>query len=126
MHPLFGLIASQPHRLLEHADAYAALAKLELRSASGAWRARALLHAVGIGAVLLALLLGGVALLLMALMPVAQMHAPWLLWAVPAAPALVAAACLLWIGLRKDSPAFEHLQRQVRADLAMLREASPP
>ena len=126
MHPLFGLIASQPHRLLEHADAYANLARLELRIASGQWRARALLLAAGVSALLLALLLIGMALLLMALMPLAQMHAPWLLLAVPATPALIGVACLLCARLRKDSPAFEHLQRQLRADLTMLREATPP
>ncbi len=126
MHPLFGLIASQPHRLLEHADAYANLARLELRIASGQWRARALLLAAGVGALLLALLLIGMALLLLALMPLAQMHVPWLLLAVPATPALIGVACLLCASLRKDNPAFEHLQRQLQADLTMLREATPP
>lgn len=122
MHPLLHLIATQPRLLVDHADAYADLAAAELAEATAGWKRQARLQAgVAVGAGL-ALLLGGVALMLWAVTPPAAVHAPWALWLVPALPAVVALGC--WLAARASTgvASFQALRQQVRDDLRMLRE----
>jgi thiol:disulfide interchange protein len=126
MHPLIGLLASQPQRLVEHVEAYGALAALEVRSASALWRTRALLVIAATVGLAIALALAGVALMLAAALPSAPMQAPWVLVLVPAVPVVLALASLLLLALRGEARAFENLRRQFQADLTMLREANEP
>jgi uncharacterized membrane protein YqjE len=124
--PLWRLlrVCSLPRNLLAaHVRAYGQLAGLELDQAVALWRRRALLQATGLGAALAATGLAGVALMLWAVVPPAQVHAPWALWAVPLLPAVLALGCL-WAGrARAQAPAFAGVRRQLAADLALLRQA---
>lgn len=129
MRPLLTLwrllrLCALPRDLLgAHVRAYGQLAGLELGLEIAQWRRRALLQALGGGAALLAVGLGGVALMLWAVVPPAQMQAPWALWAVPLAPALLALVCLRAGRARVRAPAFAGVRRQLAADLALLRGA---
>ncbi len=127
LHPLFHLIATQPQLLAEHASAYAELAAVEIGSASAAWQRRALLKVLALCCGLIALVLAGVALMLWGTLPLAQMPAPWVLWATPGALALLALGCWL-AGLASPAPGgnFIGLRRQWQADLSLLRDASAP
>ena len=123
IHPLLRLIATQPQLLADHAESYAALVGEELGKAGSAWKRRALLSATALCLVGVAAVLGGVALMLWAVMPAANIHAPWALLAAPAVPALVALWCAL--ACQRDTGArFEELKHQIAADLVMLREVS--
>jgi hypothetical protein len=121
IHPLFITIARQPGLFLEHADAYADLAMAEVAS----WRSRLQQRTTLVVAALLLALLGlglaGVAGLLAAALPIHTMPLPWLLWALPLAPLLLA-ALLGWRVRRLDpGTGFSTLREQMAQDLATLK-----
>lgn len=125
MHPLFHLIATRPQMLAEHAEAYAELVSAELGTVSASWKRGAVLNVAALSCLVLAVSLAGVALMLWAVIPVAQMQAPWALLAVPLAPLIVALGCLLAARMPLERNPFEALRRQIKADMAMLREVDP-
>lgn len=124
MHPLLHLIATQPALLTDHAEAYADLLGEELSAASAQWKRRALLSAValccaGVGAVL-----AGVALMLWAVIPVDNMNAPWALIVAPLVPLVAALICATSARSAPPGGTFDNVRRQLREDVAMLREAT--
>jgi len=124
IHPLFRLLASQPHMLAEHLEAYSDLVAEEIKDWQAQWQRRALLHAVALGAALIALFFAGVAAMLWAVTPAAELHAPWVLLAVPGLTVLLALVCVLRArSLAADADAFSQIRQQLSADVAMLREA---
>ncbi|MEK8026701.1 phage holin family protein [Pseudaquabacterium rugosum] len=122
IHPLFRLLASEPGKLVEHAGAYAELARAETAgNVRGVGRRLACLAA----AVLLggtAVGLAGMAVLLAATIPLQQMPLPAALWLVPAVPALAAVLCA-WVA-RRPMPGrwLPTVRAQWQADLALLRQ----
>jgi hypothetical protein len=126
MHPLLTLATSRPQLLVDHAAAYAELASAELGWASARIKRQAVLAVAATLLLGLALVLAGVAGLLWASVPVASMPAPWALWALPLAPALLALVCTLISKSGEPAQAFEKLKLQARTDLALWREMSAP
>jgi hypothetical protein len=124
MHPLLHLIATQPNLLADHAEAYADLLGEEFSAASAQWKRRAMLSAVSLCCLGVGAVLAGVALMLWAVIPPVDLHAPWALVVAPLVPLAAAAVC--YVNARAVSPqgAFDNLRRQLREDVAMLREAS--
>ena len=125
-HPLLHLIAGRPQLLLEHLEAYGELISAEAAHASAGWKRSALLNAVALLLLLVGVLLGGVAVMLWGAIPRGQMQAPAVLLLVPIPPIVLAALCLV---VARQSPvggAFEQLRRQIKADMALLREADAP
>ena len=123
MHPLLNVIATRPQLLAEHAQAYAELVAAEFPRATAAWKRQALLNGLALLGLLAALLLGGVALMLWAALPLSSMPTPWLLIAVPLLPALAGMACLMAARSGIEANLLGDLRQQVSADLTMLREA---
>lgn len=123
MHPLLHLIVREPHLLADHAEAYAELFGEELTTASTQWKRRALLSAVGLCTLGVGAVLTGVALMLWAVMPADAMNAPWALVVVPLVPLAVAAGCLIAVRSEAQPAAFDTMRRQLREDMAILREA---
>jgi hypothetical protein len=119
LHPMLRLALARPDLLADHASAYAELAAVSAREAVADWQLRLIGWGLLVAGVLLCITFGGIALMLHGTVPAAPM--PWQLWAVPAAPALLA---LLggWLARRRT-----HLNRgtsitqQFEADLALLR-----
>ncbi len=124
LHPMFRLLATQPGLLADHAEAYAELFGTEFASACERWKRQALLRAVALCSLGVAAVLAGVALMLWAVTPAAQLHAAWLLVLVPLLPALLAWWCLQAAADSAADEAFGQLRRQLRADASMLREAA--
>lgn len=126
IHPLLRLVATQPQLLADHAEAYADLIGEELGAASALWKRSVALKALALCLVGVSAVLAGVALMLWAVIPPADIQAPWALVAAPALP--LAAALLCWLVSRNDAAnnAFEGIRQQLRADVAMLREVSTP
>jgi hypothetical protein len=124
IHPLLQLIATQPQLLADHAEAYAELMASEIGAVSAVWKRRAVLNAVALCCLVVAAILAGVALMLWAVIPAAQMQAPWALIAAPLPPAAAALWCLMAARVQGDGGAFENLRRQLAADMVMLREVA--
>ncbi len=124
IHPLFHLIATRPQLLVDHAEAYGELAGEELAKLTARWRRRIALTAVALCCVGVAATLGGVALMLWAVTPSANLQFPWALLAVPSLPAAMALICLL-VARGGDSPTgIDALREQLSADIAMLRSVT--
>jgi CHASE2 domain-containing sensor protein len=124
MHPLFHLITSRPQLLADHAEAYAELVASEAPRVSAAWKRSALLNALALCSLVVGLVLAGVALMLWAVFPDPPMRAAWALLAVPLLPLAAAVACAVAAQMGGARDAFENLRQQVKADIAMLREAA--
>ncbi len=123
IHPLLRLIATQPQLLADHAESYAELVGEELGKSTAALKKRVLLNAAAMCLLAVAAVLTGVALMLWAVVPVANINAAWALVAAPAAPALLALWCLV-ASQRETAAGFKFLKQQIAADLVMLREVS--
>jgi hypothetical protein len=124
LHPLIRLLATRPNLLAEHVGGYAHLLRVQAQDALVLARVRAILAAgMGAGAVL-GTFLAGVALMLVGVVPISEMPAPWLLAVAPAVPLMGAGVC--WSLLRKQPPmvSLDALRDQLAADAALLREAS--
>ncbi len=122
-HPLIRLLAAKPHLLTAHLAAYGVLLGVQTDAALAVLRQRAVLLAgLAIGTTL-GLGLAGGALLLVAVVPLQAMPAPWLLALVPAVPLLLALLCAL--ALRQTPPAWSAapLRAQWQADAALLHAA---
>ncbi|MEO6974160.1 MAG: hypothetical protein ABI135_12165 [Rhodoferax sp.] len=126
LHPLLHLVATQPRLLLDHAEGYADLVAEEIANASAAWKRRALLSAIALFCLGVAVIFAGVALMLWAVAPALQNRALGILVAVPVLPLFIGLLCLLIAKVGDKGGAFDDLRRQVRADMNMLREVSPP
>ena len=124
IHPLLHVIATKPHLLGEHAGAYAELIGAEVGEAKKYWKSRIGLYAVALSLLTVGSIFVGVALMFWALVPLANMNLPWLLVLVPLAPLLLGGFCVSRARAGPKYPAFDALNQQVSADLAMLREVS--
>jgi uncharacterized membrane protein YqjE len=123
LHPVVHLLATRPQWLAEHAEAYGELAAAELSDAAAHGLRSLLLAAVALCALGVALTLAGMAAMLWAVTPLVPPASFWLLIATPALPLLVALACLLARRLAQRDDLFAVLVQQLRADLALLRQA---
>lgn len=119
---LFRLITTQPQLLLDHAEAYSELVAEEIAEASSAWKRRTLFGVLAFLFAALGIIFAGVALLLWATAPLAQIHTPWLLWLVPVTPLVLALVCGLAAKNNGRQGAFTDLRSQLKADMALLRD----
>jgi uncharacterized membrane protein YqjE len=124
LHPMLKIVASRPELLAEHLAAYGQLVAVQAQAAAGQLRRRALLGTVAAVAAALGLGLSGVALLLVAVVPLPAMPAPWLLLLVPLVPLATAGACAWRMQNLSEPSALAPLRDQFAADAALLREAS--
>ncbi len=124
MYTLLRLGLTQPALLAAHAQAYAGLLSVELAEASALWQRRLWLNALMLSCLGVTVVLGGIALMLWAVMPIEAMPAPWALLVVPVLPAAAALWSLLELRAQRSDAAFAALLEQMRADLAMLGEVA--
>lgn len=124
IHPLLQLVMTRPHLLAEHAQAYAELVAAEVGAVSTRWKRRVVLGVVALCCLVVGMALAGVACMLWAVVPLAQMPAPWVLIVAPLVPLVGAAGCLLAARRGDDEGAFDILRLQLKDDIDMLREAS--
>jgi uncharacterized membrane protein YqjE len=117
-------MAAHPTVLTDHVEAYASLAVQELGTAVTQLRLRALKTGIALCCAAASAVLAGVAVMLWAVTPAADLHAPWALWIAPGLPAIAAVWC--WFSAHEntgDAP-FAVLRRQVTQDMALLREVN--
>jgi hypothetical protein len=120
---LVRLLVTRPEMLADHVGAYAELASAEAREAATTLRKRAILMAAAAALSTLGLMLGGVALLLVAALPLQNMPAPWVLAALPLALLALAGVCVLVLRQKPIAKSFALLRQQMAQDAALLREA---
>ena len=125
MHPLLRLIATHPQLLVDHVEAYADLLAEEIGHVSTTWKRRTLLQAVALCSVAVAAVLAGVAMMLWATVPLAEMPAPWALVAAPLLPIAMAIGCLV-AAHQLTTKNFDNLRQQIKTDMGMLREVGTP
>lgn len=119
LHPLLRLALARPDLLANHASAYAGLALDNARDVVADWQWRLVGWALLAGGLSLCLILGGVALMLYG--AVAAPPTPWLLWAVPLTPLLIALIGA-WLARRPGAPRRgASVAQQFEADLSLLR-----
>jgi hypothetical protein len=63
--------------------------------------------------------------MLWAVTPSTEIHALWALFVVPLLPLGIAAICIRLARQQSQREEFPNLSRQIKADLAMLRAATP-
>lgn len=126
LHPVFRLAASQPQLLAEHAAGYAGLLAEEMTSSGLQFKRRITLQIVGLLGLMVAAILGGVAMLLWASLPPTSLQQPWLLWFTPLLPAVLGAFALFAAKGDNAPPAFATLREQFAQDAALLRRTTAP
>ena len=117
LHPIFSVLVSKPELVMEHAAGYAALMREEASSVGKEMARRAVAWGVTLFALLVFLILAGVAVMLAAV----QDRFHWAFVLVPAAA--LAIAVLGFLQARKPLPekAFTELKAQLDADAQALR-----
>jgi ABC-type polysaccharide/polyol phosphate export permease len=116
VHPIFTVLVTKPHLVMEHVSGYAALVREEASSVGIALAKRAIAWGVALVASLVFLILLGVAIMLGA---VQGFH--WALVVVPAVVLVIAIAGVA-LGLRPlPEKGFQELKAQLDADAQALR-----
>lgn len=123
IHPLFRLIARQPHLVAEHAQAYAALVGEQVGEAANSFKQRALLMAVAGVCLLVGVILLGVAFMLWGVSTEDSMRAPWALFVGPLLPIAAGVGCFLAAKGKAWVSPLDKVREQLSADIGMLREA---
>jgi hypothetical protein len=125
-HPALLILAKNPEILADHAEAYTDLIAECLKSMLGHWQRRAVCNIAAGLCLTLSVLFAGVAIMLWGVVVGLTDHVQWALIAVPVAPLVMALG--LWqyrFQLPKGTDGIEIVKRQMRADLAVLRQKSP-
>lgn len=125
MHPIFRVIARQPHLLADHAQAYASLVAEQLGEAAQSIKQRAVLMVIAGVLLFLGVIFLGVAFMLWGASD-GSMRAPWALFVGPLVPIVAGVACFFaGKGKTMVSP-LDKVREQMSADISMLREAGTP
>jgi hypothetical protein len=126
LYTLARLIVKQPKLLAGHAQAYAELMWAEIGRVSMLWKRRFVWNALALIGFAVAAVLGGIALMLWAVVPPEHIQAPWVLVGVPLLALAGALGCLLAAHGQDEDVAFETVRQQWLADMLILREARTP
>lgn len=117
LHPIFSVLISKPELVMEHVAGYAALMREEASSVGSAVAKRAIAWGVTLFALLVFLILAGVAAMLAAVQD--QFHLAFVL--VPGVALVIAIAGFLQARKPLPEKAFTELKAQLDADAEALR-----
>jgi Na+/pantothenate symporter len=125
-HPALLILAKNPEILADHAEAYTDLIAESLKRMMSQWRRRAVCDVAIVFCMMLSVLFAGVAAMLWGTSAGLNYQGQWLLIGIPVLPLIVAFG--LWQVSSKraySTDAIEVINKQVRADLAVLRQNFP-
>lgn len=117
VHPIFSVLIAKPHLVMEHVAGYAALMREEASSVGIEVAKRAVAWAITLFALLVFLILAGVAAMLAAIQD--QFH--WAFVIVPAIALAISAGAFTVARKRLPEKAFTELKAQLDADAQALR-----
>lgn len=120
VHPIFSVLLTKPDLVMEHVAGYASLMREEASSVGTQVAKRAVAWAIALFALLVFLILAGVAIMLGALL--AAFH--WSLVIVPGIALAISVAAFLVARQRLPEKAFTELKAQLDADAQTLRAIS--
>lgn len=112
---------AKPLTLADHVKAYGELMLDELNESRSLWRKRTRLQVMGAGGVGVSASLAGMAAMLWAVTPPAEIHTLWLLIAVPMVFLLLGITCLVVAEQQQQPVVFEHTRQRFMADMARLK-----
>lgn len=113
----------RPELISMHVQGYADLFCEESELLMRYARSRLLICAMGFSSLLLAVMWGGIALLLWSALPTVDVRWAWVLWAFPLAWLVLAAGCWVVFRLLKHSVFFPRIREQIQLDVLALRQA---
>lgn len=126
IHPIFRVLARQPHLLADHAQAYAALVSEQIGEAATSMKQRAVLMVIAGVLLFLGVIFLGVAFMLWGASQDDSMRAPWALFVGPLVPIAAGVACFLAAKGKAMVSPLDKVREQMSADISMLREAGTP
>jgi hypothetical protein len=122
MRLLLKILLLPPDLLKSHAQGY-----VDLVSEGGArhlctLKNHLVMYVLSVLALLLALIFGGVALLLWSAFPLHDAPHAWVLVALPGLSLLVSGLCWRWVSTRRWPPLLSDIQTQIKLDLQAIRQ----
>ncbi len=120
---LLKLLVLPPELLQMHAQGYADLANQAWAAQLCTLKNRWVLYALSAFGLLLALVLGGVALLLWSALPAIDPRHAWVLPALPAGLLLLSAVCWVWARRLRSRPVLDEIKAQIQLDMLAIRQA---
>lgn len=123
MSTLLKLLLLPPELLKSHAQAYADLANELMARYLCTLKNRWVMYGLSALAMLLALIFGGVALMLWAALPLQNATHAWVLLALPAISLVVSALFWWWARSLHLQPILREIQTQIQLDIQALQQA---
>jgi positive regulator of sigma E activity len=120
---LLKLLLLPPDLLRSHAQGYADLASDVVTRYLCMLKNRWLMYLVSALTLFLALILGGVGLLLWSAFPLLNSSHVWVLWALPLGLGLCSLLCWWWARTWRQAPILQELQAQIHLDILALQKA---
>ncbi|MFM1924391.1 MAG: hypothetical protein RIT44_197 [Pseudomonadota bacterium] len=107
-----------------HAQGYVDLLSLAGARYMCTLKNRWLMFALGAMTFFLALIFGGMAVLLWGAFPMDNAPQVWVLWALPASLLVLSLVCWMWAKSLKFQPFVNDIQQQIQLDILAIREAN--
>ena len=123
---LLKFLVLPPELLKVHAQSYADLASQAWAQHLCTLKNRWTLYALSALALLLALVLGGVALLLWGVMPLTDAPHVWVLWALPLGLLLSSGLCWAWARSLRVRPMLDDIKEQIALDVLTIQQTPRP
>lgn len=120
---LLKFLVLPPELLKVHAQGYADLASQAWARHLCTLKNRWLMYALSILSLLLALTLGGVALLLWGALPQIDKHHAWVLWALPMVFLALSGICWLLARSLRTRPIMDDIKEQIQLDILAIQQA---
>jgi hypothetical protein len=119
---LLKMLLLPPDLLKSHARGYVDLASELSARYLCTLKNRWLMYGLSALTLLLALIFGGVALLLWSALPLSDAPHPWVLLALPAMSLLISGLCWWWARTQRLQPLLGDIQTQIELDLQAIRQ----
>lgn len=119
---LLKLLLLPPDLLRSHVKGYADLATEVGARYLCTLKNRWLMYGVSVLAFSLALIFGGVGLLLWSVFPLLDAPHPWVLLVLPAGFGLVSVMCWWWAGSLRQQPLFNDIHTQIQLDMLAIQQ----
>ncbi len=123
---LLRLLVLPPDLLKAHAQGYADLAREAWTHKVQTLQYRWTLYAISAASMLMAMTLGGVALLLWSSLPLNDARHAWILPALPSVLLFISGGCWAWARSLRARSVLKDLQEQIQLDILTLRESQTP
>ncbi|MGV0960233.1 MAG: hypothetical protein ACOYB1_10390 [Limnohabitans sp.] len=120
---LLKLLVLPPDLLKVHAQGYADLASQAWQQQLCVLKNRWVMYSLSVLSFLLALMLGGMAVLLWGTLPLMGAPHVWVLWALPLSLLLISVLCWVWARCLRAQPILDDIKAQIQLDMLAIGQA---